>query len=265
MPSLVADAASSVTCVTQNDSCAVVVGATGTIGGAITRKLISRGLRVVGVGRDELKLKELAATSERFIPCRADIGDASAIEAIRAAATGPVKMAVMCAGLPVRGSALTIEDGGLAAAANIKVDGIVRLLRAIDVFLVPGSRFVVVTGFLGIEPTRHEAAPGAINAAVHNLVRQAADLLGPRGVSVHAVAPGPVDTQRLRNIAQRVASERGITLEEALDEYRQSSPLGTLVTVEQLVWAVNLLLDDEADALHGSTLAMTGGRMRTIF
>jgi NAD(P)-dependent dehydrogenase (short-subunit alcohol dehydrogenase family) len=250
---------------TQNDACAVVVGATGTIGGAVARKLIARGLPVVAVARDEVKLKQLASESELVIPCRADIGDSSSVDAIRAAVPGPVKMSVMAAGLPVRGSALTIEDGGLAVAANIKVDGVVRLLRAIDDNLGDGSRFIVFTGFLAIEPTKHEAAPGAINAAVHNLIRQTADLLGPRGVSVHAIAPGPVDTPRLRNIGQRIADERGITLEEAMADYRASSPLGTLVTVDQLVWAVNLLLDDEAAALHGSTLAMTGGRVKGIF
>lgn len=247
------------------DQYAVVVGATGTIGGAIARKLVSRGIPVVAVGRDEVKLKQLADESGLFIPCRADIGESSAVDGIHAKISGPVKMAVMAAGLPVRGSALTIEDGGLAAAANIKVDGMVRLLRAVDDKWADPARLVVVTGFLGVEPTRHEAAPGAINAAVHNLVRQTADLLGPRGVSVHAVAPGPVDTQRLRNIAQRVATERGMALDDVLEEYRASSSLGTLVTVDQLAWAVNLLLDDEASALHGSTLSMTGGRLRGIF
>jgi NAD(P)-dependent dehydrogenase (short-subunit alcohol dehydrogenase family) len=249
----------------NKDECAVVVGATGTLGGAIARKLISRGLPVVAIGRDQEKLDALAAESELFIPCRADIGESSAVEAIRAAVPGPVKYALMSAGLPVRGSALTIEDGGLAVAANIKVDGLVRFVRALDDRLHEGSRLVALTGFLAEEPTPHEAAPGAINAAVHNLLRQITDLLGPRGISVHAISPGPVDTQRLRNIGQRIADEQSISIDEAMERYRSSSSLGTLVTVDQVVWAANLLLDDEASALHGSTLAIAGGRLKSIF
>lgn len=243
----------------------VVVGATGTLGGAIARKLVSRGIRVVAIGRDEAKLDALAEESELFVPCRADIADDSSIDAIRAAVDAPVRMAVMSAGLPVRGSALTIEAGGLATAANLKVDGIVRLLRALDDRLGEGSRLAVLTGFLGVEPTPHEAAPGAINAAVHNLVRQLADLYGPRGTSVHAICPGPVDTDRLRTIAARVAGERGREVDAVMDEYRAASSLGELVSVEQVVWAANLLLDDEARALHGSTLSITGGRLKGIF
>jgi NAD(P)-dependent dehydrogenase (short-subunit alcohol dehydrogenase family) len=249
----------------NTDECAVVVGATGTLGGAIARKLIARGLPVVAVGRNREKLDRLAEESAQFIPCQADIADDGSIDAIRAAVPGPVKMAVMSAGLPVRGSALTIETGGLAAAANIKVDGLVRFLRAIDDRLGTGSRLVVLTGFLAAEPTPHEAAPGAINAAVHNLVRQIAELLGPRGTTVHAISPGAVDTQRLRNIGQRIADERGITLDDVMDEYRRGSSLNSLITVDQVAWAAGLLLDDEASALHGSTLAITGGRLKSIF
>jgi len=219
-----------------DEGVAVVVGATGTLGGAIARRLVERGIPVVAIGRDQAKLDALAAESHLFTPCRADIGDDSSVEAIRAAVKRPVRMAVMSAGLPVRGNALTIELGGLSSAANVKVDGLVRLLRALDERLVRGSRVVVLTGFLGLEPTAHEAAPGAINAAVHNLIRQAADLYGPRGTTVHAVCPGPVDTQRLRNIGTRVAQERGMELEDVLAEYRATSSLDELVSVDQVAW-----------------------------
>jgi hypothetical protein len=49
-----------------------------------------------------------------------------------------------------------------------------------------------------------------------------------------------------------------------MEEYRSSSSLGILMSVDQIVWAANLLLDDEAWALHGSTLALTAGRFRRI-
>lgn len=243
----------------------VVVGATGTLGGAIAQRLTERGLRVIGIGRDEEKLERLGESNDRIVPCRADVGDDGSIEAIKAAVDGPVKIAVMSAGLPVRGSALNIETGGLATAANLKVDGLVRLLRAIDDRLGSGSRIAVLTGFLGVEPTPHEAAPGAINAAVHNLVRQIAELYGPRGTTAHAICPGPVDTERLRNIARRIADERERDVDDVLEEYRGASSLGELISVDQVAWAAALLLDDEASALHGSTLAITGGRLRQIF
>ncbi|HEY1967667.1 MAG TPA: SDR family NAD(P)-dependent oxidoreductase [Pseudonocardia sp.] len=97
----------------ENSTC-VVVGATGTIGGAVTRKLLGRGFRVVAVGRDETKLKQLADESELVIPCRADIGDSSSVDAIKAAVPGPVAMSVMAAGLPARPEAVALHGSTLA-------------------------------------------------------------------------------------------------------------------------------------------------------
>jgi NADP-dependent 3-hydroxy acid dehydrogenase YdfG len=54
---------------------AVVVGATGALGGTAVRAMLARGLRVVGVARDGDALQALAAEHKRLIPCRADIAE----------------------------------------------------------------------------------------------------------------------------------------------------------------------------------------------
>src|SRR6266536_891084 len=73
----------------------------------------------------------------------------------------------------------------------------------------PGCRSVTFAGSLGLEPRAHEAGPGAVNAAVFNLMRQISLLYGPRGVTTHTLSPGPADTPRLRRIVAAVAAERG--------------------------------------------------------
>jgi NAD(P)-dependent dehydrogenase (short-subunit alcohol dehydrogenase family) len=104
------------------------------------------------------------------------------------------------------------------------------------------------------------------NAALANLVRSLADHWGPKGVTVHLVAPGPVDSPRMWAIAERTAARQGsdVTSEQVLDAYRSASPLGRLTTIDEVAWAVNLLLAPEAAALHGSTLALDVGRRRGI-
>ena len=187
----------------------MVVGATGAIGQAVVGRLTRRGLRVLAVARSKADLDELASGSDLITPCPADIGSNDAIAAIGSALTGPVRMAVFAAGLPVCGSADTIDPDALAAGANIKVGGLLRLLHAVRDQLVPGSRFVTFAGSLGLEPRAHEAGPGAVNAAVFNLMRQISLLYGPRGVTTHTLSPGPADTPRLRRIVAAVAAERG--------------------------------------------------------
>ena len=96
---------------------AVVVGATGAIGSAVVRRLTGRGLPVLAVARSKTDLDELAGSVDLVTVCPADIGSNDAIEAISSALTGPVRMAVFAAGLPVRGSADSIDPDALAAAA----------------------------------------------------------------------------------------------------------------------------------------------------
>jgi NAD(P)-dependent dehydrogenase (short-subunit alcohol dehydrogenase family) len=70
----------------------------------------------------------------------------------------------------------------------------------------------------------------------------------------------------MHGIAERTAARRddGATAEQVLDEYRSGSPLGRLTTVDEVAWAVGLLLDPEASALHGATLSLDLGRRRGI-
>jgi NADP-dependent 3-hydroxy acid dehydrogenase YdfG len=124
----------------------VVVGATGSFGRAVTERLVTRGQRVLAVGRREADLSALAAEVAGVTPCVADISDDGAIETISAALDGPVRMAVFAAGLPVAGSVETVAPSDLARGADIKLGGLLRLVRAVDARLVPGSRIVMFAG-----------------------------------------------------------------------------------------------------------------------
>ena len=242
----------------------VVVGATGAFGRAVTERLVKRGQRVLGVGRHEPDLQQLAAEVPGVTPCIADIADDSAIEAIGGALDGPVRMAVFAAGLPIAGSVETVAPSDLARGADIKLGGLLRLVRAVDRKLVPGSRIVMFAGSLGFEPKPSSAGPGAINAGVFNLMRQLGDVYGPRGITTHTLSPGPADTPRLHALVERAAAERGITVEEQWASYAAGTSLGRLPTPDQIAWAVTMLLDPEADVLHGGVLHLDAGGHRSI-
>ncbi len=243
---------------------AVVVGATGMIGQAVVRRLTGHGLPVLAVARGEEALKALAAADSLVTACPADIASNESIGAISGALTGPVRIAVFAAGLPVRGSADTIDPDALAVGSNIKAGGLLRLLHAVRDRFVPGSRFVTFAGSLGLEPRAHEAGPGAVNAAVFNLMRQISLLYGPRGVTTHTLSPGPADTPRLRRIVATVAAERGVAEDEVWQEYVAQNSLGRLPTADELAWPVEMLLAPEASLLHGSVLYLDAGGHRGI-
>ncbi len=242
----------------------VIVGATGAFGSVMTQRFTERGFGVVAVSRNAEPLARLAKEQANLVSCVADIAQDSAIDAIRAALPGPVRMAVHGPGVSVGGGVATIPTALLLDAVNIKVAGMLRLVRAVDDHLQPGSRLVGIGGHYGFEPTAYASAAGVGNAALMNLVRQLSLAYGERGITAHLVAPGPADTERLHRVAADRARLHGVSVDAVLDEMKAESSLGTFTTPEQVAWALEMLLAPEASAMTGSALMLDAGRRRGL-
>ncbi len=248
---------------TPNDW-AVVAGATGAIGSQIVEQLLTRGLGVIAVARSASALEELAAGRANVVACPADIGADASVATIERAIPGTVRMVVNSAAAPMAGAISDIAASAVVAAIEIKVNGTLRLVRATDEHLTTDSRIVAIGGNLGYDPIPEAATAGIGNAALANAIRQLSRALGPRGVTCHIVAPGPVWTERLRALVQDAAESRGVSAEVVVDEFRARSPIGHLVEIAEIVWAVDLLLDPRARALAGGTLLLDAGQRTAI-
>ena len=242
---------------------AVVVGA-GAFGEDIIATLARAGLGVLAISRTQETLDALAAKIDNVIPCVADLSNDSAIEVIRTALDRPVRMVVHGPGVAVAGGILTAPTEAMVQSVNIKVGGMLRLARATDERLVAHSRLVAIGGHYGLEPTAYAAAAGVANAALVNVMRQLSLALGPRGITAHTIAPGPADTERLRNVAKTRAEQRGCSVDEVLEELKEESSIGAFTSSSQVAWAVSMLLAPEADAMTGSTLMLDSGRRRGL-
>lgn len=244
---------------------AVVVGAAGAIGTVIVDGLIDSGLHVVGVGRSAEALDRLASRhGSSFSACVCDIGSDDAIATIAAALDGEVAMVVHAPGVPVAGGVASAPTEAVVNACNIKVAGMMRLVRAVDGRLGRHSRLVAIGGHYGFEPSAYAATAGVANAALVNLMRQLSWAYGPRGITSHLVAPGPADTERLHRVVADRARSAGTSVEVELDAIRSDSAIGAFTTPAQVAWAVRTLLAPEADALAGSSLMLDAGRRRGL-
>lgn len=243
---------------------AVVVGATGAMGRVIAHSLAAAGLKVVAVARSDAALQRLVASTPGVRACACDISQDSAIDTLRSALDAPVRMVVHGAGVATAGGVLSAPIEAIVEAVNIKVGGMLRLVRAVDGALQRGSRLVAIGGHYGFEPSAYAATAGVANAALANLVRQLSWAYGERGVTAHLVAPGPADTERLRRVAVDRGARTGQSAEAVLDEMRAESAIGAFTTVEQVAWAIKCLLAPEADALAGSTLFLDAGRRKGL-
>lgn len=244
---------------------AVVVGASGAMGQVITQRLAGRGLRVLAVARTRESVAALAQAHENIVACPADLSSDEAIDAIAAAVgDSTVRTVVHGPGVATAGGVLSAPTAAIVDAVNIKVGGMMRLVRAVDARLARGSRLIAIGGHYGFEPTAYAATAGVCNAALANLIRQYSWAYGERGITAHLLAPGPADTDRLRRVAKTRAERDGTDVETVLDQMKQESAIRAFTDVNQVAWGVETLLAPEADALAGGTLFMDAGRRKGL-
>ncbi len=246
---------------------AVVVGATGAFGRAMVKRLLEHNLSVVAVARSAAAVDALAADYPGVTGCVADIANDSATETIASTlvnAGARVRTVVHGPGVGVAGGILTAPTQTMVEAVNIKVGGLLRLARAVDTMLADHARIIAIGGHYGLEPTAYAAAAGVANAALINVVRQLSLAYGPRNITAHVIAPGPADTERLHRVAATRAQQRGLSLDDVLDEMRAESSIGAFTTPEQVAWAVTTLLAPEATAMTGSTIMLDSGRRKGL-
>lgn len=176
---------------------AVVTGASSGIGEATARELARRGWRCVLVARRRERLEPLAGElAAEFEVC--DVSDREAVERTAAAilARHPrIDLLVNNAGIPARGDFLGLEPDRIEAVLRTNYLGGVWVTRALAPGLQAGSHVanvVSVAGTVAFAPAGPYAASKHAQLAFS---RSLAALLGRRGVQVHTVLPGFVETE----------------------------------------------------------------------
>ena len=151
----------------------VVVGATGTIGRAVVKKLSVRH-EVIKVGH----------TGGDY---HVDIGSADSITTLYEA-IGTVDAVVSTAGLATFRRLEQLTDDDFSLSVSNKLMGQINLIRIGYRYVRDGGSFTVTSGLLGREPMQGSAAISTVNADIDAFVRTAALEL-PRGIRVNAVSP----------------------------------------------------------------------------
>src|SRR3990172_12798481 len=134
---------------------AVVAGATGALGSAISEALRG-GLTVLGLARHGGHRPDLMEV---------DLRDEHSVASVRDRIVGVVRALVHVAGPPLAGGVTDVDTGSVLEAVDVKVNGLLRLVRAVDHRLAVGSRIVAVTGHLGYDPVPASVGGGGAKAA----------------------------------------------------------------------------------------------------
>lgn len=116
--------------------------------------------------------------------------------------------------------------------------------------LEDGGVVLVTTSVQAYQPSEHLLDYAATKAALNNLVVNLASDLGPRGIRVNAVAPGPIWTPL---IPATMATDK-------VEGFGSTTPLGRAGHPVEVAAAYVFLASDEASYVSGTVLGVTGGK-----
>lgn len=236
---------------------ALVLGGSRGIGAAVVQRLAAEGARV-GIGcRAARGAAEEAAAAIRTrggqaVTCLGDIArpdEAERVVAEAHQALGGLDILVNAAGVAPYRPLEAIDAAHFHELFDANVLGAALVTKAAAPLLPsPGGRIIHFASRLAISPIPTSALYAASKAAVMALTHALAKELGPRGITVNAVAPGVIET----DMTAAILAERG-------DQIRAMTPLGRIGQPDDIAGIVAFLASEDARWITGRTILADGG------
>ena len=241
---------------------AIVTGAAGGIGAATVSHLLSMGMSVIGVGRDEAKLGRLQALADapqRLETLALDITEDQAPRAIVECARdrfGRIDYLVNNAGLGSPKPLHATDDESLDLFLGVMLRAPFRLCREAIVHMQPGSAVVNVTSTYAVVGGRRGGAYSAAKGGLTALTLHMACEYGARGIRSNCVAPGVTLTDM---VSERLNDEgfRRMNVE--------MTPAPRLGKAEDVASTIGFLCSPGAAHINGQTIVVDGGWSTTKY
>jgi len=226
---------------------ALITGGGSGLGAAIATALHAAGADVVLVGRSAEPLQRVAERlGERAKSLIADVADPASIEALAGELEGTeVSILVNNAGIAGPVAALTdIDVAEWDEVFDVNVRGTFLMCKAfLPAMTARGAGDVInIASVSGKRPLAHRTPYCASKMAVIGLTSTLAFEVGPSGVSVNSLSPGPVAGPRMERNFRLEAERSGTSRDEAERAFVSRAALNRMVTEEEVGEAVVAML-----------------------
>jgi 3-oxoacyl-[acyl-carrier protein] reductase len=247
----------------------VVGGGSRGLGLATATELVAEGAQVLLLGRDADSLRAAAEALGEGASWLdgADMADpalpARVVSEVESRFNGRLDGILMNAGGPPPGEVLSLSDEVWRGAYELLIGGPIRLLRALEPLMGDEASVAWVGSSSWRQPIAGLDTSNVFRPGVAALVKVLARELAPR-VRLVGLAPGRIDTDRVRELDESRASRTGAAVEEVRRASEADVPAGRYGTPAEFGRVAAFLLSPAASYVSGSTIQVDGAAITAL-
>tara|TARA_B100000902_G_scaffold29477_2_gene35423 strand:+ start:4335 stop:5117 length:783 start_codon:yes stop_codon:yes gene_type:complete len=239
---------------------AIVCGASKGIGRATAEMFALCGAEVIGLSRSAPEIQNVESV-------KVDLEDTTAIEEVilKILENGPVHILVNNAGGPPGGPLLSSDSD----AFNVPFKRHLHAAHSITRMVVPSmteagiGRIVNIISTSVREPIPNIGLSNTLRGAMASWAKSL-NLELPTCITINNILPGFTDTGRLNSLANSIHEKTGRSKEEIHDGWMSQVPIQRLIDPMETASAITFLCLPQSGGIRGVSLAVDGGRMRSI-
>lgn len=150
----------------------------------------------------------------------------------------------------LHGRVVDVSRDGFLATLDVSCWTFIRMAHLAEPLMRRGGTLFTMTYYGSQMVVRNYNIMGVAKAALESSVRYIAAELGPKGIRVHAISPGPLATRAASGIPE---------FDALLDQAKEKAPTRSLVSIDDVGVATAFLAHDAARLITGDTLYVDGG------
>jgi enoyl-[acyl-carrier protein] reductase I len=150
----------------------------------------------------------------------------------------------------LQGRVVDCSRTGFLQAMEISCWSFIRMAKLAEPLMDRGGTLFCMTYYGSRMVVEHYNLMGPVKAALESTTRYLAAELGPKGIRVHAISPGPLKTRAASGIGH---------FDELLSKAQEKAPMQSLVSIDDVGMATAYLATDAAKLITGETIYVDGG------
>jgi enoyl-[acyl-carrier protein] reductase I len=150
----------------------------------------------------------------------------------------------------LRGRVIDVPRDGFLTTMDVSCWSFIQMAHLAEPLMKKGGTLFTMSYYGSQVVVKNYNIMGVAKAALECAVRYIAAELGPKGIRVHAISPGPLSTRAASGIPE---------FDELLDKAKAKAPARSLVSIEDVGVATAFLAHDAARLITGETLYVDGG------